>query len=396
MYSLDHRQVLHIPLDDLVVHQKLIEIYGENENRPKLEASIRRKGIITPLEVSTRTGVKVVLSGKCRLQIARKLGFADVPVTLGNYSCEEEELDVLFALNLQREGKTNSQKLVEGKYWESIFKPQAKERQRENARRLNEQLRDDSTKYSNLNTSLNETNSQESEKFSVLQEVTNRVKLSVGSYHKGKKVFEYISQLKQADKLQAAIALEQELNRSIDAAYKFICDERRNEVINVIERGEVNTIRDALGLVRRGFRNPFRGFEVGQVYQFKKHLRPSLEICGRVIKITDELVEFGFRNLETKQLDTACLRPYQVEADLVEEPSMQERTRIFRLLQNPDLIYPVRVVLAEMLKFPHLTMEEEVFLKLLESGKFEEMVEQRKTELEMLAKNENAGDSRAA
>jgi hypothetical protein len=391
MHYSDNRQVYHLPLDELVIHQKLIEIYGENENRPELEASITEEGIITPLEVSSRTGQKVVLSGKCRLQIALKLELATVPVKIGNYLSPEQELNAVFSLNITRGDKTNFQKLAEGKSWESVFRPQAKEHQQSGASYARACLL-----LSNLTKAEDKNNFQEKSRINVRAAIANKLNISTGSYSKGKKVFDLISQLQESGQLRAADALLWELNRSIDAAYKFISCPQREEVLDVIEKGEVNSIRDGLGLVRTSFRNPFRGFAVGQVYQFREHLRPEFEICGRVIKMTNEFIEFGFRNLSSMSLETLNLRPQQVDAFLVEEPSVEERKRIFRLLQKPDLIYPVRLALAQMLKLPHLTMEEEAFLRLLEGGKLEQMIEQRKIELEMLSRNENAGGSRAA
>lgn len=183
MYCLDNQQILHLSPDELIIHQKLIEIYGENENRPKLEKSIKREGIITPLEVSTRTGTNVVLSGKCRLQIARKLGLQEVPVRIGNYASVEQELNVLFDLNLHREGKTHFQKFVEGNYWESKLKPQAKEQQRENGLRQSALL---NQKLSNLTDSVNDSILQQDvdSKIDVRSAVAEKLRLSTGSYHK--------------------------------------------------------------------------------------------------------------------------------------------------------------------------------------------------------------------
>ncbi|MFL9458346.1 hypothetical protein AB0758_45935 [Tolypothrix bouteillei VB521301_2] len=387
----DNQQILHIPPHELVVHQKLIEIYGKNENRPKLEESIRKEGIITPLEVSTRTLVKVVLSGKCRLHIALLIGLPTVPVTIGNYASSEEEIDILFALNLHREEKTHFQKFVEGQYFESVLRPQAKARQVEGASYARQALL-----LSNLTKADNANNYQELERINVRTIVADNLRISTGSYSKGKKVFEFISQLKEEGKLRSASALQKEFNRSIDAAYKFICDKCQSEVLKVIESGEVSTIRDGLGLVRQGLRNPFRGFEVGQVYQFQKEQRSGLGRFGRVIKITNEFIEFGFRNFKTNDLETISLRPQNVNAILQEEPSTQERERILQLLQKFRLIYPVRVALTEMLNFPHLILEEERYLAFLETGQLEEMIEQRKIEFNILSKNELAGDFCAA
>jgi hypothetical protein len=90
------------------------------------------------------------------------------------------------------------------------------------------------------------------------------------------------------------------------------------------------------------------------------------------------------------------LRPSNVDATLQEEPSMQERERIFRLLHSFGSIYPVRVALTEMLNFPNLTLEEERYLAFLETGKLEEMIDQRKSEFGIVARNGKTGDFRAA
>ncbi|MUG94117.1 hypothetical protein F7734_17660 [Scytonema sp. UIC 10036] len=394
MYNLDHQQVIHLPPDELVVHPRLIEIYGEDEDRPLLSASIQREmRILVPIEVSARTGVNVVIAGKCRLQIAKKLGFATVPVFFGEYSGEEEELKALYDFNIHREEKTHFQRFIEGAYWEPQLKEQAKERQRENARRLND--RKQLTKCSNLNTSSDDISSQESRELPVLKEVAKKVKLSVGSYHKGKKVYEFISQLKDEGKLRSVAALQQELNRSIDTAYKFVRDERREKVLDAIERGEVNTIREGNTLVRTGSRNPWRKIEVGQVYLFKKEPRPDFFQQARVIKITNEFVIFAFRNSKTNDLETISLRPSSIDATLQEEPSVKERARILRLLEKFGSIYPLRVALTEMLKITNLTMEEERFLAYLETGKYEEMIREREIEFE-IARNENTKDCCAA
>ena len=390
MYYSDHQQVVHLPPGELVVHQRLIEVYGENENRPSLEASIRREGILTPLRVSVRTGAKVVLSGKCRLQIALLLGLATVPVMIGNYTSESEEIDMLFALNLHREEKTHFQKFVEGQYFESVLRPQAKARQQEGASYARQALL-----LSNLTKAENANNSQEKERINVRAVVANNLRISTGSYSKGKKVYEFISQLVEIGKLRASEALQRELNRSIDAAYKFVCDDRRDKVIDAIETGEVNTVCEGLALVRTGSRNPWRKFEVGQVYLFKKKPRPDFYQQGRVIKITDEFVVFAFRNSKTNDLETMNFRPSNIDATLQEEPSAKERARIFRLLEKFGSIYPLRMALTEMLNVTNLTMEEERFLAYFETGEYEEMIKERFVEFE-IARNQKTGDFRAA
>ncbi|MEH2024087.1 hypothetical protein [Nostoc sp.] len=69
-----------------------------------------------------------------------------------------------------------------------------------------------------MNNSINESNYQLDKGKRVIQEVSENLNISVGSYHKGKKVFELISQLRELEKFKAVVALEMEFKRSIDAA----------------------------------------------------------------------------------------------------------------------------------------------------------------------------------
>ncbi|MCC5669607.1 hypothetical protein LC653_38785 [Nostoc sp. CHAB 5784] len=380
MSEVHNPAIVYISPTELVVHPKLIEIYGEYEDRPALEKSISEKGILESLKVSARTDVNVVLAGKCRLQIARQLGISAVKVEFVESGSFEEDLKLVLDFNLHREGgKTHYQKFHEGRYWESVLRPQAKERQRQSARRLNE------SKYSNLNTSLDESDSQLKKGKPVIQEVSENLKISVGSYHKGKKVFEYISQLRELQKLKAVIALETEFNRSIDAAYKFVCNQDIcNQVIDLIEADEIGSIGDGIAWIRNGDRNPFRRFQLDQVYQFKKRLRPELEIVGRVIGITNEFVVFGLRNLVNMSLEIVNLRPQQIDAELQDEPSGEQRKRILHLMQKFSDVFPVQVSLTELLKLTNLTDKEEVLLRMYESDVFEKTWEDYKAQMKAM------------
>jgi hypothetical protein len=377
--------IVYISPAELVVHPKLIEIYGENEDRPALEKSISEKGILESLKVSARTGVNIVLAGKCRLQIARQLGISTVKVEFVESGSPEEDLKLVLDFNLHREGgKTHYQKFHEGQYWESVLRPQAKERQRESARRLNH------SNDSNLNHSVNESKSQLGKGKRVIQEVSENLNISVGSYHKGKKVFELISQLREMEKFKAVVALEMEFNRSIDAAYKFVCNQDIcYQVIDLLEADEIGSIGDGIAWMRNGERNPFRRFQLDQVYQFKKRLRPELEIVGRVIDITNEFVVFGLRNLVNMSLEIVNLRPRQIDAELQDEPSASQRKRIFHLMQKFSDVFPIQVSLAELLKLPNLTEKEEVLLRMYESDVFEKTWEDYKTQMKAMEVSTN-------
>ncbi|QLE52882.1 hypothetical protein FD724_33545 (plasmid) [Nostoc sp. C057] len=377
--------IVYISPAELVVHPKLIEIYGENEERPALEKSISEKGILESLKVSARTGVNVVLAGKCRLQIAHKLLISSVKVEFVESDSPEEDLKLVLDFNLHREGgKTHYQKFHEGQYWESVLRPQAKERQRQSARRLNQ------SNDSNLNHSVTESKSQLGKGKRVIQEVSENLNISVGSYHKGKKVFELISQLRELEKFKAVVALEMEFNRSIDAAYKFVCNQDIcYQVIDLLEADEIGSIGDGIAWMLNGERNPFRRFQLDQVYQFKKRLRPELEIVGRVIGITNEFVVFGLRNLVNMSLEIVNLRPRQIDAELQDEPSASQRKRIFHLMQKFSDVFPVQVSLAELLKLPNLTDKEEVLLRMYESDVFEKTWEDYKTQMKAMEVSTN-------
>ncbi|AVH68338.1 hypothetical protein [Nostoc sp. 'Peltigera membranacea cyanobiont' N6] len=385
MSEVKNPAIVYISPAELVVHPKLIEIYGENEERPALEKSISEKGILESLKVSARTGVNIVLAGKCRLQIARQLGISTVKVEFVESGSPEEDLKLVLDFNLHREGgKTHYQKFHEGQYWESVLRPQAKERQRQSARRLNQ------SNDSNLNHSVTESKSQLGKGKRVIQEVSENLNISVGSYHKGKKVFELISQLRELEKFKAVVALEMEFNRSIDAAYKFVCNQDIcYQVIDLLEADEIGSIGDGIAWMLNGDRNPFRRFQLDQVYQFKKRLRPELEIVGRVIGITNEFVVFGLRNLGNMSLEIVNLRPRQIDAELQDEPSASQRKRIFHLMQKFSDVFPVQVSLAELLKLPNLTDKEEVLLRMYESDVFEKTWEDYKTQMKAMEVSKN-------
>ncbi|MEH1895719.1 MAG: hypothetical protein V7K94_10575 [Nostoc sp.] len=385
MSEVKNPAIVYISPAELVVHPKLIEIYGENEERPALEKSISEKGILESLKVSARTGVNVVLAGKCRLQIARQLGISTVKVEFVESGSPEEDLKLVLDFNLHREGgKTHYQKFHEGQYWESVLRPQAKERQRQSARRLNQ------SNDSNLNHSVTESKSQLGKGKRVIQEVSENLNISVGSYHKGKKVFELISQLREMEKFKAVVALEMEFNRSIDAAYKFVCNQDIcYQVIDLLEADEIGSIGDGIAWMLNGDRNPFRRFQLDQVYQFKKRLRPELEIVGRVIGITNEFVVFGLRNLVNMSLEIVNLRPRQIDAELQDEPSASQRKRIFHLMQKFSDVFPVQVSLAELLKLPNLTDKEEVLLRMYESDVFEKTWEDYKIQMKAMEVSTN-------
>jgi hypothetical protein len=133
------------------------------------------------------------------------------------------------------------------------------------------------------------------------------------------------------------------------------------------------------------------------VYQLK--IRSLyLEIVGRVIGMTNEFVVFGFRNLANLTLEIVHLRPRQINAQLQEEPSEQQRKRIFCLIQKFAGVFPIQVSLAEMLKLPNLTDKEECVLRMYESDVFEKTDEAYRAQMKAMEASaiRNRNDIRAA
>ncbi len=150
--------------------------------------------------------------------------------------------------------------------------------------------------------------------------------------------------------------------------------------------------------MQSGDRNLFRRFQLDQVYQFKKRLRPELEIVGRVIGISNEFVVFGLRNLVNMSLEIVNLRPRQIDAELQDESSASHMKRIFHLMQKFSDVFPVQVSLAELLKLTNLTDKEEVLLRMYESDVFEKTWEDYKTQMKAMevSTNRNKDNIRAA
>jgi hypothetical protein len=374
MQSSSNYQVTELVPQDLKVHPKLIEIYGDNETRFQLQESIHKHGILTPLQVSYRTGEYIVLSGKCRLQVALSMKFQSVPVVIGTYANHEEEMDAIFIYNLHREGKTHYQKLIDADYLEAKLRPLAKERQQQGAyiaRRRD--LLSNLTEAQNLAY-------KDSLHINVRDIVCKSIDLSTGSYFKAKKVFQPIIQYELEGRSIIAEALKNEFNRSIDAAYKFLHDDRRFKAIQLIENGELESIPEALAAVSCGFRNPWRKYNVSQVYFFKKRPRSDVYHQARITNITGEFVYFSFRNTKTHLVETIALRPEKINAELCEEPSASERERINRLLSKFGGIYPIRLGLLGLLNVVDFTLEEERYLADLEAGGYERIVGERLSE----------------
>ncbi|BDA76136.1 hypothetical protein CAL7716_103020 (plasmid) [Calothrix sp. PCC 7716] len=351
--------ILYFPPSNLVVHPKLIQIYGEHETRPDLEQDIANRGIIvTPLVVSSLNNL--LLSGKCRRAIAIKLGWDSVPVQYVDCASDAEEEAWVLSLNLNRDGKTNYQKMVEAKHWESHLRPLASKNQAAGAEYMRKFLLPSNSTEQDL-TDL------DIHKIDVRNTVAKKLKMGAGPYSNSKQVYKRILELLEGGKLIAAAALEKELNRSIDAAYKFIRSSDYNQAINILELGDVKTVGEVLGLVNSGERNPFRKYKQWDVYRFTEEARPKdCTLVGRVIDITNEFVVFGFRGMSNWRLKVVHLRPRDIRAEVITDSETQRRLRIHALMEKYSCIEPIAVSLETLLKLPDLTYQEEAYLQTLE------------------------------
>ncbi|GJD22599.1 hypothetical protein RIVM261_075550 [Rivularia sp. IAM M-261] len=351
--------ILYVPPSNLVVHPKLIQIYGENETRSELEEDISKRGVIlTPLIVSSLNNL--LLSGKCRLCIAIKLGWDNVPVQYVDCASDAEEEAWVLSLNLNRDGKTNYQKMVEAEYWERHLRPLASKNQAAGAEYMRQFLLPSNLTEGDL-TDL------DIKKIDVRNTVASKMKLSSGSYSHSKQVYKRILALQSEGKFVAGAAIEKELNRSIDAAYKFIRSSHYNQAINILESGDVKTVGEVLGLVNSGERNPFRKYKQWDVYRFIEEARPKdCSLSGRVIDITSEFVVFGFRDMSNWRLKVVHLRPRDIRAEVITDSETQRRLRIHALMEKYNCVEPIAVSLETLLKLPDLTYQEEAYLQTLE------------------------------
>lgn len=95
--------IINIATDVLKVHPRNTEFFDDisGEEYERFKDSIQRKGILSPLIVTTDM---TVISGHQRLKASRELGLETVPVTIrDDIKTEEEKLEVLLIANFGRE-----------------------------------------------------------------------------------------------------------------------------------------------------------------------------------------------------------------------------------------------------------------------------------------------------
>lgn len=118
---------MHRRIDELTPHPKNFEIYGQESVTDDLLASVKSKGVMVPLTI---TSENVIISGHRRYEAAKMAGLEIVPVGIATFDSELDELEAIIEFNRQRE-KTFVQKMKEAEALEGIERQRAKDRQGE-------------------------------------------------------------------------------------------------------------------------------------------------------------------------------------------------------------------------------------------------------------------------
>ena len=110
--------LIHGPADNLSAKSGVMEIPIENiatnplqprkdgldeQSLQELIASIRKKGVITPITVKEDNGKFVLIAGERRLRASKLAGLKDIPVYVVSISNESELMEIALIENIQRE-----------------------------------------------------------------------------------------------------------------------------------------------------------------------------------------------------------------------------------------------------------------------------------------------------
>lgn len=115
---------MHRRIDELTPHPKNFEIYGQESVTDDLLASVKSKGVMVPLTI---TSENVIISGHRRYEAAKMAGLEIVPVGIATFESELDELEAIIEFNRQRE-KTFVQKMKEAETLDLIETERAKNR----------------------------------------------------------------------------------------------------------------------------------------------------------------------------------------------------------------------------------------------------------------------------
>ncbi len=118
----DGERVIQLPLAELRPHPLSEQIYADAPS-PELVESIKRLGVLVPVDVVRRDEGYVLLSGHSRHAAAEALGLKSIPARIVDVP-PEMELEYLLESNRHRT-KTFTQKLKEADAWEPYLRSQA-------------------------------------------------------------------------------------------------------------------------------------------------------------------------------------------------------------------------------------------------------------------------------
>ncbi len=341
----ENRTIFWVPPSNLDFYPRSLAIYGEDEERPDLEASISKHGISTPLIVSYRTGGYEVVSGKCRLKIALKLGLAKIPIEIREFPTPEAELECLLVENIERE-KTIAQKIAEAELLEEIEAFKSRERRRLGAAITNEKL-------GRVSPSLSETlpvNLPEASKGDTRDIVARRVGLSGKTYSNGKKVRTFIADLRSSGRFREAQALLELLNDSVDGAYKMFKHKHRDAILKKIGDGEAKDIKSAIALLNTKSRTPHLVLSLGMVVKPPRR-HTDLAHSGRIDSVKDAVVDVWVRNLKTMDMEKYTYKHREIPLPPEDEQEPCVRSRIEKLL-NAGGLEPFEVDILNLLLRP--------------------------------------------
>ena len=197
-------EVVLVNTADLKANPLSESVYG-SEIPPALSASIQEEGIKSPIIVSKSGGV--ILSGHTRIEVAKRLGIAQVPVVhLDRDTTEDEQKNLVLTYNTGRD-KTPEIKVREFQEYLRIEKPLAADRKANAAR--------DKLDVPKL------------EQGKSRDRAAARVGVSASSLEDGIKVLETVKQLKESRREEAAEELRNALNgKGYNSALKLAVDRK--------------------------------------------------------------------------------------------------------------------------------------------------------------------------
>ena len=188
-------------------HPANAKIYGNNEDVSELVEKIKKSGRIDPLTITEKD---YVISGNRRLDACLKIGKEEVPVIVEVFETYEDEIEALITSNAYRE-KTNEQKIREGIELEKVYAERAKRR------KLATQNNNSGRKIAEVD------EASTSEKGKTRDQVAEKVGLNSGrQFERGKKVVEYIDEIKDKVPQNKVEMLTEILNTAPSTAEEFI------------------------------------------------------------------------------------------------------------------------------------------------------------------------------